>query len=88
MRPSAPPHSPPTLSAEEDAPPWRPENRTSTTGTFLRGPQDQAAAHVKLGAERWNGPLDTSRLAEEVEDLGKAERNALLGRIERLILHL
>ena len=55
---------------------------------FFAWTQDQAAALRRLASERWNGPLDLSRLAEEVEDLGKAERNALLGRIERLILHL
>ncbi len=55
---------------------------------FFAWTQDQAAALRRLASERWNGPLDLSRLAEEVEDLGKAERNALFSRIERLIEHL
>jgi hypothetical protein len=54
---------------------------------FYAWTQDQAAALRRLAAERWNGPLDLAQLAEEVEDLGKAERNALFSRIERLIEH-
>ena len=55
---------------------------------FYAWTQDQAASLRRLAAERWNGPLDLAHLAEEVEDLGKAERNALFSQIERLIEHL
>ncbi len=50
--------------------------------------RDQADALRRLAAERWNGPLDLANLAEEVDDLGKSERNAVLGQSERLIEHL
>lgn len=48
----------------------------------------QAKALRTLEAERWNGPLDLARLAEEVEDLAKAERNAVISQTKRLIEHL
>jgi hypothetical protein len=48
---------------------------------------DQAAALRRLSAERWNGPLDLEHLAEEVEDLGKAERNAVRSHLRRIIEH-
>jgi hypothetical protein len=41
-----------------------------------------------LARSRWNGPLDLEHLAEEVEDLGTAQRAAVLSQIERLIHHL
>ena len=50
--------------------------------------RDQADALRRLAAERWNGPLDLANLAEEVDDLGKSERNAVLSQSERLIEHL
>jgi hypothetical protein len=49
--------------------------------------QDQAAALHRLAAERWNGPLDLSHLAEEVEDLGRSTRNAVRSQIQRIIEH-
>lgn len=48
----------------------------------------QAAALRRLAAERWNGPLDLDRLAEEVEDLGSSQRYAVESQIERIIEHL
>jgi hypothetical protein len=48
----------------------------------------QAQALRELSAARWNGPLDLDHLAEEVEDLGKAERRAVLSQTKRLIEHL
>jgi hypothetical protein len=48
----------------------------------------QAQALRELSAARWNGPLDLDHLAEEVEDLGRAERNSVLSQTERLIEHL
>lgn len=48
----------------------------------------QAAALRQLAAERWNGPLDLIRLAEEVDDLGKGQRNALRSLVRHLIVHL
>lgn len=47
----------------------------------------QARALRELEEARWNGPLDLEHLAEEVEDLARAERNAVLSRAERLIEH-
>ena len=51
---------------------------------FYAWTQDQAAALRRLAAERWNGPLDLERLAEEVEDLGSERRDAVLSLLERL----
>jgi hypothetical protein len=47
----------------------------------------QAEALRGLAKSRWNGPLDLEHLAEEVEDLGKAERNTVLSQVERIIGH-
>jgi hypothetical protein len=47
----------------------------------------QADALRRLAGNRWNGPLDLEHLAKEVEDLGKAERNAVLSQAERVIGH-
>jgi hypothetical protein len=49
---------------------------------------DQAAALRRLAGSRWNGPLDLEHLAEEVEDLGRTARNAVVSQFERLIRHL
>jgi Domain of unknown function DUF29 len=46
-----------------------------------------AKALRRLAQGRWNGPLDLENLAEEVEGLGKAERNGVLSPIERVIGH-
>jgi hypothetical protein len=48
---------------------------------------DQAEALRRLAEQRWNGPLDLKHLAEEVEDLGKAERHTVLSQAERIIGH-
>jgi hypothetical protein len=48
---------------------------------------DQAEALRRLAEQRWNGPLDLEHLAEEVEDLGKTERNTVLSQVERIIEH-
>jgi hypothetical protein len=55
---------------------------------FYAWSQAQAAALRGLARQRWNGPLDLENLSEEVEDLGRATKNACLGQIERLIQHL
>jgi hypothetical protein len=55
---------------------------------FYAWTKDQAAALRKLAAERWNGPLDLERLAEEIEDVGSDRRDAVLSQVERLMLHL
>jgi hypothetical protein len=47
----------------------------------------QALALRRLAESRCNGPLDLDHLAEEVEDLGKAERNSVLSQVERIIEH-
>ena len=71
----------------------------STTKTIGRRPaelydedfyvwtQDQAKALRELAAERWNGPLVLLNLAEEVEELGRAERNACRSRVVRILEH-
>jgi hypothetical protein len=48
---------------------------------------DQAEALRRLAEQRWNGPLDLEHLAEEVEDLGKTERNTVLSQVERIMGH-
>ena len=55
---------------------------------FYAWTQAQAAALRTLAEQRWNGPLDLENLSEEVEDLGRATKNACLSQIERLIQHL
>jgi len=54
---------------------------------FYAWTQEQAAALRRLAAERWNGPLDLEHLAEEVEDLGKDQRNAVRSQLRRIIEH-
>lgn len=54
---------------------------------FYAWTKNQAAALRRLAAQRWNGPLDLANLAEEVEDLGKTERNAVRSRLRRIIEH-
>ncbi len=54
---------------------------------FYAWTQDQAAALHRLAQERWNGPLDLSHLALEVEDLGRSTRNAVRTRLQRIIEH-
>jgi len=48
----------------------------------------QAGALRRLEAERWNGPLDLPRLAEEVEDLGSEQKHAVESQLRRLMQHL
>ena len=54
---------------------------------FYAWTQEQAAALRRLAAERWNGPLDLEHLAEEVEDLGKEQRNAVRSQLRRIVEH-
>jgi Domain of unknown function DUF29 len=55
---------------------------------FYAWTREQADALRRLAAERWNGPLDLERLAEEVEDLGSSQRHAVESLIERVLEHL
>jgi hypothetical protein len=55
---------------------------------FYLWTRDQADALRRLAAERWNGPLDLEHLAEEVEDLGRSQRNAVESLIDRVLEHL
>lgn len=55
---------------------------------YVAWTSEQATALRELAQSRWNGPLDLERLAEEVEDLGAAQRAAVLSQIERLLHHL
>ena len=50
--------------------------------------QQQAAELRKLAERRVNTPIDAANLAEEVEDLGKSERDAVRSQIRRIIEHL
>ena len=50
--------------------------------------QQQAAELRKLAARRANTPIDAANLAEEVEDLGKSERDAVRSQVRRIIEHL
>jgi len=54
---------------------------------FYAWTREQAAALRRLAAEHWNGPLDLEHLAEEVEDLGKEQRNAVRSQLRRIIEH-
>ena len=51
---------------------------------FYAWTRDQAEALRRLETERWNGPLDLPRLAEEVEDLGSGQRHAVESQLERI----
>jgi hypothetical protein len=42
----------------------------------------------RLTDAHWNRPLDLVHLAEEVEDLGTAARNAVRSQVERIIEHV
>ena len=48
----------------------------------------QASALRALEAERRNLPIDVLHLAEEVEDLGKEQRNACRAQVRTIIEHL
>jgi hypothetical protein len=54
---------------------------------FYQWTQNQASALRRLAHDRWNGPLDLSHLAEEVEDLGRSTRNAVRSQLQRIIEH-
>ncbi|MCS6878858.1 MAG: DUF29 domain-containing protein, partial [Geminicoccaceae bacterium] len=54
---------------------------------FYAWTRAQAAALRRLAAEGWNAPLDLEHLAEEVEDLGREQRNAVRSRLRRVIEH-
>ena len=54
---------------------------------FYAWTQAQAAKLRRLEAQAVNLDLDLPRLAEEVEDLGKAERNAVRSQVRRIIEH-
>ena len=60
---------------------------------FVRWTEEQSAAlrRTKVltsGAEGGNQPLDWDNLAEEIESLGKSQRNELRSRIRRILRHL
>jgi hypothetical protein len=55
---------------------------------FYAWTREQAAALRRLAEVHWNGPLDLENLAEEVTDLGAAQRAAVFSQIVRLIHHL
>jgi hypothetical protein len=63
----------------------RPEQLYETD--FYAWTRDQARALRRLTDAHWNGPLDLVHLAEEVEDLGTAARNAVRSQVERIIEH-
>src|SRR3546814_20279597 len=54
---------------------------------FYAWTKAQADRLRRLEAERANLDLDLPRLAEEVEDLGKSERDAVLSQLGRIIEH-
>jgi hypothetical protein len=55
---------------------------------FYGWTRDQAAALRRLADQRWNGPLDLLHLAEEVEDLGSEQKDAVMSRLEHIIEQL
>ena len=54
---------------------------------FYDWTRSQSKALRLLAAEGRDGPLDLDNLAEEVEDLGRAERNACRSRVVRILEH-
>lgn len=52
---------------------------------FYAWTREQAAALRRLAVERRNLPLDLEHLAEEVEDLGKEQRNAVRSQLRRIL---
>ena len=50
--------------------------------------RQQAADLRKLAKRRTNTPIDAAHLAEEVEDLGRSERDAVRSQVRRIIEHL
>ena len=54
---------------------------------FYAWTRNQAAALRHLADQRWNGPLDLLHLAEEVEELGSEQQNAVTSQLERIIEH-
>lgn len=55
---------------------------------FFAWTQDQASELRRFAASRPNLPLDLDHLAEEIEDLGKEQRNALRSWTRQIVLHL
>ncbi|HKM62514.1 MAG TPA: DUF29 domain-containing protein [Acidisphaera sp.] len=55
---------------------------------FLAWTQEQAARLRQAAASRVNAPIDWEHVAEEIEDLGKRERDELEHRLETIIEHL
>ena len=55
---------------------------------FYAWTQAQAAELRRFAATRPNLPLDLELIAEEIEDLGKSERDAVFSLIQRIIEHL
>lgn len=54
---------------------------------FFRWTKAQAAELRRMRRDRVNTGLDLARLAEEVEKLGKSERDACRSRLRRIIAH-
>lgn len=55
---------------------------------FYAWTQQQAAALRRAGASRVNADVDWANVAEEVEDMGKAERRQIQSRLGVLAVHL
>ncbi|HET6467999.1 MAG TPA: DUF29 domain-containing protein [Geminicoccaceae bacterium] len=55
---------------------------------FFAWTQSQAKELRRFARTRPNVPLDLAHIAEEIADLGKAEKNAVLSYAERIIEHL
>jgi hypothetical protein len=55
---------------------------------FFAWTQEQAAALRRAGASRVNADVDWENVAEEVEDMGKAEKRQIQSRLGVLAVHL
>ncbi|HKM62512.1 MAG TPA: DUF29 domain-containing protein [Acidisphaera sp.] len=55
---------------------------------FLAWTQEQAARLRQAAASRVNAPIDWEHVAEEIEDLGKAQRHELKSRLRTIVEHL
>ena len=54
---------------------------------FYSWTRQQARELRGLARSRWNGPLDLRHLAEEAEDLGRSERDAVRSHLRTVIEH-
>jgi hypothetical protein len=55
---------------------------------FLLWTEEQAAALRRAGETRVNAPVDWQHVAEEIEDLGRSQRDAVESLLVQIVIHL